>query len=379
MTVSIIQKSADSFTDQGLPKLSRDLRINAGSQFRLDFTSAYTLNGAVGAIGAGAVMKNLVDNQPDLTFAVATGATVVAGNKGINNAAASTNGALFGGFPAGSFDMHDAGDHSFIVHLWANQDATGQGASPAFITARDGTSGPGGGAASPIWGASPSPVTMLADATGLIPGAYTRANGGVTQVNATSGAMVGAATLISYAWTPSTVSLFKNGVLVGSAAPPLPTVPSMRSHAIVTASANPADGDTITVNGTALTFKAVVTNAATQIAIGSTSAVTMANLRDFILANRTALNARAETGGSSTIVNIFRQDASLLTLTASSAALTVSGITNPYAIYFLPRGIKGTMYGIAMDDLTVAGLSPSQAAAAEYASTRAMLTAAGIT
>lgn len=381
MTVSIIHKSASSFTDTTLPKLVRDPRLNNGSQFRLDFTNSFTLNGlgAGAAVADNSVLKNLVDGSFDATATGVSSVAVAAGLKGLANPAASTNSATYLGFPAGSFDMHDAGDHSYIVHVWMTENGSGQLANSNVLVERSGTTN-SADVASPIWGASPAPFSMSLGSDGLTLGALARAFGAANTLATPSGSAVGAATLFSFAWTPAACYLFKNGVQVVTGASPGPTVPSTRSHATATVTSNPAAGDTITVNGAAITFVASAPGA-NQVLIGANAAATQANLMAFINGASASLTARSEvtTGQASNVLTVLRQDSGLLTLTTTSSAITLSSITNAYAPRIYPRGWAGSLYCVAMDDLTVAGLLPAAAALAEYNSYRATLTALGIT
>lgn len=154
----------------------------------------------------------------------------------------------------------------------------------------------------------------------------------------------------------------------------------MRSHATLTASANVSNGDTVTVNGTAITF---VTSGATgaQVNIGADAAASLTNLRNYINANTVALNARSERtlGQLATVLTVLHTGTGTLTLAETSAALTVSSITNPYSYRLFPRGLKGRIYAIGMESLTVSGRTTAQAAASEFALYRARLTELGVT
>jgi|GEM_PF-3136347 len=386
MSTTILHKHSDAFTDAALPKLTRSPNINLGGLFRLDFTDPYTLNGATlgVVIPDGFTLKNMVDGSVDATAALtSTGVLVAADGKGLVVTASSSNPAVFVGFPAGAFDMHDAGDHAFIQHLWAATDASGQQLNANWFGARSGTTNTAD-IASPIWGSSAGPVFMVNNADGRTPTAYTRSGGGANSVNAPSGSMEGGATLFSYSFDPVAGSrVFLNGTLVATAGVPSAgtagTVPSMRSHATLTASANVSNGDPVTVNGTTITFVASGATG-TQVNIGVDAAASLTNLRNYINANSVALNARAERtlGQLATVLTVLHTGTGTLTLTEASASLTVSSITNPYAFRLLPRSLKGKIYAVAMEDLTASGRTAAQAAASEFALYRARLTELGI-
>jgi len=387
MPTTILHKHPDAFSDATLPKLTRSLNINLGGLFRLDFTDAYTMNGATPGLGLpeNHVLRNMVDGAPDATaVGLATSAVAAADGKGLVVAASGTNPANFIGFPAGAFDMHDAGDHAFILHLWAALDASGHQANANWFGARSGATN-AADVATPIWGASPGPAFMFNGTDGETPSAYTRSGGTSSTVAAASGSMEGGANLLSYSFDPTSGSrLFRNGVLIGTSGVPAAgtagTVPSMRSHATLTASANVSNGDTVTVNGTAITF---VTSGATgaQVNIGADAAASLTNLRNYINANTVALNARSERtlGQLATVLTVLHTGTGTLTLAETSAALTVSSITNPYSYRLFPRGLKGRIYAIGMESLTVSGRTTAQAAASEFALYRARLTELGVT
>lgn len=381
MGTSIIQKSDNAFTDLTLPTLSRDALVGRGTLFRLDFTNAYTLNGAPhGAVLAdGVTLKNLVEGSVDATTVATSAAAVAADGKGLVVTASGNNPANYIGFPNGAFDMHDAGDHSFIVHLWAALDETGQSNNASWFGARSGSTN-AADVSSPIWGATAGLFMMFNNTDGRTATAYTRAYGVVNSINLPSGGFKGAnAQLVSFASGVEGASIFKNGEFVAAASAPGASLPSTRSHATLTASTNVSDGDAVTVNGTVITF---VTSGASgaQVNIGTDAAASLVNLRTYINANSSTLNARAErtNGQAATVLTVLHTGTGTLTLTESSATLAVSSITNPYAIRLFHRGLKGKIYAVGMEDLTVSGRTPAQAAAHEYELYRAYLTAIGV-
>lgn len=379
--MSIIHKAPTAFTDSTLPRLTRDVLIGTGGLFRLDFTDDYTLNGlaAGAALADGAVLKNLVDGQSDATASGITLTTVAAGKLGISNTARSASTALRLNFPSGAYDMHDAGDHSFILHFWANQTAASAQDFDYYFGARSGVTN-AADVASPIWGATASPALMnMSASASMTPSAFHRANGNAPSLLFGENAMVGAANLLSFAYGAGTLRAFRNGVQVATAAAPASTVPSMRSHATITATGNVAANDTVTVNGTVITFVAANPVGA-QVLIGADGAASLANLKTYINANRATLNARAEqtTGQAATVLTVLHTGSAVLTLVKSAANLTLSAITNPYSWALLPRGLEGTIYAIAMNDLTVAGVSAAADAAAEYAGFKARLQGKGV-
>lgn len=380
--MSIIHKASAAFTDATLPRLTRDPLIGLGSLFRLDFTDDYTLNGlAAGApLADNTVLKNITDGQSDATASGIALATVAAGKLGISNTARSTNTAIRLNFPLGAYDMHDTGDHSFILHFWAKQDAASSGDFDSYFGARSGTTN-AADVTSPIWGttAAPAFLNMNASAT-MTPSAFQRAGGNAPALLFGANAMVGAANLLSFSYSAGIIRAFRNGVQVVTAVAPASTVPSMRSHATITAAGNVAANDTVTVNGTVITFVAAAPVGA-QVLIGADGAASLANLKTYINANKATLNARAEQtlGQAATVLTVLHTGSAVLTLAKSAASLTLSAITNPYSWALLPRALVGTIYAIAMNDLTVSGETAAANAAAEYAGFKARLQGKGVT
>lgn len=378
---SIVQVSDTAFTDATLPKLTRSPAITPGTQFRLDFTDAYTLNGlaAGAALTAGHTFKNMVDGAANAVTdaGVSSAITVAAGGLGLSVSSPGDSYAQGMSFPMCEFDMHDAGDHPFMVHLWAALDTSGQVAAP-WVAARSGSTN-AADVTSPIWGVTPGPLVLNGGGDGKTATGYIRGYGNAYGANLGSGNFQGSANLFSFSASAAGSAVYKNGVLVASGISIGASIPSMRSHATLTASANVSNGDTVTVNGTTITF---VTSGATgaQVNIGADANASLAALAVYINANSGTLNARAErtTGQAANVLTVLHTGTGTLTLAESSASLTVSAITNPYQIRVLPRGIKGKLYAVAMDDLTASGLTPAQAAAAEYAVYRARLTSLGI-
>ncbi len=81
------------------------------------------------------------------------------------------------------------------------------------------------------------------------------------------------------------------------------------SRSITFAVGNVADGDTLTLNGTTITFRSVVT-LQNEVAIGGTAAITVANLKAFIIgstdANMLALTPTISTSGTDTVLTVVR-------------------------------------------------------------------------
>lgn len=72
----------------------------------------------------------------------------------------------------------------------------------------------------------------------------------------------------------------------------------------VTVTTNPADGDTIVINGFTITFKTAVTDAANQVAIGASAAATAANLGAFLTASTAILLGSASYSVAAAVVTI---------------------------------------------------------------------------
>lgn len=376
---SIIQYTSEPFTDTALPKLGRVPSVNKGSRLRLDFTNAYTLNGLTSAssLANGSVFKNLVDGSTDAsTVGFAGNVAIGSGNRGLVVATGNSGTTSYLDFGYGNLDMYEVGNHSYIWHMWANEAATGQ-LSGNVINARSGNVG-NADTPSPIFGDTPSPLTLAGTGGSRVYNAYSRYNGVAPTLSTGASPLSGVAHLLSYAWTPGATSLYVDGALVAGGSGGALT-PSFRSHATATAAGNVSAGQTETINGTAITF---VASGATgnQVNIGADAAATLVNLRTFINANTVALTARAEftAGQANTVLSVFRTDAGMLTLATTAPNITHSSITTPYGYRGYIRNILGTTYALGLDDLTLNGMTPAQAAAREYALFRPVLTALGI-
>lgn len=85
MSATIIQRSADAFTDANLAKLYADPILNKGSMYLFDFVNPIGNPNPDGALGAGATFKNFVDGGADAVYVPATGGN--SATIGISNAA----------------------------------------------------------------------------------------------------------------------------------------------------------------------------------------------------------------------------------------------------------------------------------------------------
>lgn len=106
--------------------------------------------------------------------------------------------------------------------------------------------------------------------------------------------------------------------------------PGARAQGVVTLTGNPANGDTVTINGTVITF-VTGTPAGLQVAIGLTAADTSANLQAFLTASADA-GLVACTFSTVNLVTTATARAvgvagNAYTLAATGAAITVSGAT----------------------------------------------------
>lgn len=98
----------------------------------------------------------------------------------------------------------------------------------------------------------------------------------------------------------------------------------------VTLTANPAANDTLTINGTAVTFVAA-SPTGNQVLIGANAAATAANLQEFLAASADANLSQCSystTGSVTTVSALTASNAgNAITLAKSSAAITLSGAT----------------------------------------------------
>jgi hypothetical protein len=374
MTYSYIQKSGSNFTDTAIKKLQLDPLVIEGSLYRLDFLSALSNPNADGALSNGSVFKNLVQGAPDATFTAGTvNPTITAGKKGlllpgnVNTAAAIT-------FPAGNFDMHtEGGDHNFIHHCWFHELSGYPASSASIVTMRDSANNN-----SPIWGATPSAYTLYTGPAGANPYAAMRSNGGgYGQSPTVNDALVGAPHLLSMGYFNGSVINLVDGAIVstdlnGSAAL---GIPACRSHGTLVFSANPAAADTVTVNGTVITFVAAGA-AGPQINIGVSATATAQALKAYIVANKAALGTFAE-GAAATLTVLTTTPGVSVTLAKSSANITV-GAPIPGVQLRILANAKGTIFSVSGEDLSVSGRSVLASAQAEYVGYRAKLVAAGL-
>lgn len=91
----------------------------------------------------------------------------------------------------------------------------------------------------------------------------------------------------------------------------------------ITVSSNPSDADTLTLNGVVLTFKTTLTGAAHEILIGSTTALTAANIAAMINATPAAYLMDA-----SVATNVVTVEATAIGTAGNSVTMAKSG-TNP--------------------------------------------------
>ncbi|WP_186028400.1 DUF3383 family protein [Burkholderia gladioli] len=131
----------------------------------------------------------------------------------------------------------------------------------------------------------------------------------------------------------------------------------------VTLTANPAANDTVTINGTAVTFVAAAPSGS-QVLIGGSAAATAANLQAFLAASADANLSQCSystTGAVTTVTAIALGNAgNAITLAKSSSAITLSGAT-------LAGGVAAstvsyaTSPGSGVDISTMLGLTASTA------------------
>lgn len=102
------------------------------------------------------------------------------------------------------------------------------------------------------------------------------------------------------------------------------TAAGARALGVLTFGANPADGDSVTVNGKVITFKTVVATPASQVLLGGTAEASLTNLKNFINASSDVLlkdKVFAEKVSAS-VMNLYAQTAGV---TGNSIATTSAG------------------------------------------------------
>lgn len=376
MTYSFIQRSGSDFTDTGLKKMTLDPMVIDGVLARLDFLNAYSNPNADGALVGGAVFKNLVQGGPDATYVSSLGGmSVAAGKKGVSSPASDLTGSSYIGFPNGELDMHtESGDHSFIAHLWYKQIA-GYPANGIQML------GDYGNETSAYWGMQPSAMFLFTGigALGATPNVLLRSGGAATNTgNLPNDSLLGAAHLVSAAYSGGNLQLYIDGGFAASTAfsgATTPGLPSRRSHGTLVFAGNAAAADTVTVNGNVITFVAAGA-AGAQVNIGADATATAQALKAYINLNKVVLGATAE-GAAATIAVIQRAVSTILTLAKAGANITVGAVVAPKRLR-LVNGLKGDFYCLAFEDLTVSGRTPLASAQAEFAGYRTKLVAAGL-
>lgn len=379
MSYSFIQRSGTDFTDPSIERLQLDPLVIAGSLFRLDFLSAYSNPNPDGALGSGAIFKNLVQNGLDATYSPIGGNvfTVQPGRKGLFCASTSTTSDSAIVFPAGEMDMHtEGGDHNWIIHAWVKMVAGYQVNGSQILGDRVSET-------SAYWGVTPAGMSIQCGSgtpLGAAPYGLVRANGGATSAGqGAADALLNAAHLLSLSYVNGILQFYVDGapqgvaVVYGSAG--TLGLPSRRSHGTFVFGALPAAGDTVTINGNVITFVAGGAVGA-QVNIGADATAMALALKTYINANKTTLGATAE-GTGTTLAVIQRATATTLTLAKSSANVTVGAVVAPKGMRINPY-MKGDYYCVSGEDLTVSGRTAAAAAAAEFAGYRPKLVAAGL-
>lgn len=138
----------------------------------------------------------------------------------------------------------------------------------------------------------------------------------------------------------------------------------------ITIATNPADGETILVNGKTVTFKTAVVDAAAQVAIGANAAATAANLQVFLQASTDPLVAYASYTVAGAVVTVTygapvmfgstgmkAAEGNLFTLVTGTAAAkvtmsgaTLSGGTDPTAkVVTVTSGVGYDLLSIAKE------------------------------
>lgn len=375
--MTLLFKSNVAFTDSTLPILTLDPLVITGTVFRYDFINSYSNPLADGAITNGAVFKNLVDGGLDATYSAGgtgTGITNAANKKGLV-LPGSNGGTNYVIAPVGAYDMHgETADQSHVLHQWFRQDTSGNLASISLIHDRSGGD-------SPHWGANPSQPSIFVTADATRSYGFMRVDAlSVSTAEAAANTMQGASRLlsVSYNATNGLLSYYIDKVLIASATYAnyaSKRLPPKRSHNLMTFGSNPAANDTVTINGTVITF---VSSGATgnQVNIGADASATAQAFKTFVNTNRTALGAFAE--GSAAAIVVINIALTNLALSESSSAITLGTLVGPRSLRLAQNMAKGVVYCVSMENLTISGRAATTAIAAEYDGYKPVLTAAGL-
>jgi len=209
MSGLIIQLPGTTFTGTGLPKLYRDAIINSGSMFCFDFLDTYCNPNPVGNLANGLTFTNLVTAGPV--------ATVV--NTGTSNVAMASNGVVFNGSGFGAIDFGTTYDlsgsnNSFLATAWFKTSSSQNAAYPGVM----GLAGNTGSTNQYSIDSGPNPGTTA-----------TLAHVGVGSTTY-SGTPPTTLQQVAVFWTPGSMTMFRNGVVVTSAGAPTTLVATGIGH-----------------------------------------------------------------------------------------------------------------------------------------------------
>jgi hypothetical protein len=216
MSASIIQRSADPFTDASLARLYLDPILNKGSMYLFDFSNPLSNPNPDGALAGGATFKNLVDGGADGVYTPATGGN--SATISVANAAGKTG--LVSSGQTGAIALPPLvtlgapgaaiGTDEFLAILWMKTTGNPFQGVPVLL---DGTpASPGAGLIQYAYTLYAAPGTG-----GPTIQAGTRIGGGALQGPALPGAP-GAVRQIALSMVGGTTRVYSNGALVGSLA-----------------------------------------------------------------------------------------------------------------------------------------------------------------
>lgn len=211
MSASIIQKSADAFTDAGMTKLYLDAAINKGTLFLFDFLRGDSNPNPDGVLAAGATFKNLVDGGADAVYiggSASSAQAVVAnaaGKAGITSTGTTGNTGATPQIDLGS--PQPTADKPFIVNLWVK--GAGMGFTAGFLMGDTVSANGATGTTQWAW--------ALYQAAANSP-QYGQRAVGATLVGPSAVPASTAVRHLALSWVGGTLTTYINGVVFGSAA-----------------------------------------------------------------------------------------------------------------------------------------------------------------
>lgn len=211
MTVTIIHRSPDAFTDTTLPRLQRDPVANEGTLFLFDFLDAYCNPNPDGPLAAGAPFRNLANDSANGVFTPGAGGNAesiivanAANKTGITSSGQTGN--IYTGPEISLGGPVPTADKAFVTTLWVK--TNGLPFTPGNIMSDAAAAGGANGTTWWAWAFYHS----LANAPQL---GQRVVGGSLTGVPLPASTAV---RQLALAWSAGTLSAYVNAVLVGSTA-----------------------------------------------------------------------------------------------------------------------------------------------------------------